>query len=103
MVRVEVSDDYSHDRQPVELLGKDLFPQLFCSGCCVASIDNRPTRAVFEQPKVDVVESEGQGHAQPFYPGGDCERLTGSWWRCNRKLQRCQASVHNRGISRVAN
>ena len=99
VIRVVVRHDDPSDRQSAEPLGKDPFPQLLGLRHRVAGVDDRPAGAVFEQPQIDVVEREGQRHAQPVHAGGDRQRLARPRRRRNRKMQRGQASVHNLCIS----
>jgi len=95
--------DDPNDWQAAEPLGKDLLPQLLGSRHRITGIDDGPTLPVFEQPQIDMIEREGEGHAQPLHAGSDCQRLTRSRRGRNRKLQRCQASVHKLCFSRLMN
>ena len=103
VVRVVMRHDDPSDRHSAEPLGKDPFPQLPGLGHGIPGVDDRPARTVFEQPQIDMVEREGEGHAQPLHARGDRQRLAGPGRRRNRKLQRGHASVHNSGFSRLAN
>ena len=103
MVGMVMRHDDPGDRQSAEPLGKDSLPQLLGWRHRIAGIDDRPTRAVFEEPQIDVVEREGERHAQPVHTRGDRQGLPGRRRRRNRKLQRCQASVHKLGVSRLVN
>jgi hypothetical protein len=103
VIRVVMRHDDPVDRQSAQPLGKDPSPQFLGLRHRITGVDDRPARAVFEQPQIDVVEREGQRHAQPPHPGGDRQGLAGPWRRRNRKLQQGQTSVHNLCFSRLAN
>ena len=59
--------DDPNDWQAAEPLGKDLLPQLLGSRHRITGIDDGPTLPVFEQPQIDMIEREGEGHAQPLH------------------------------------
>jgi hypothetical protein len=42
-----------------------------------AGVDDGPAVLFLEQPEVDVVQLEGQRHAQPAHAGRDLQRLAG--------------------------
>jgi DNA-binding transcriptional MerR regulator len=74
MIRVIVREDDPLDR----LYGlEDALPQTPGRGIGDAAVDNRPAALVLEQPQVDVIELEGQRHAEPAHAGGDFERGAG--------------------------
>ena len=87
MVGMVMRDDDPPHRPAAEMLGKDLLPQPGRRRAGKAAIDDRPARPVFQQPQIDVVEREGQRHAQPQHAGGDRYRLARRRRRRDRKLQ----------------
>ena len=58
------------------------------------TLDLGPAIAVREQPKIDVVEREWQGHAQPENPRRNFYRLAGTRGCGERKGQRAESRVH---------
>jgi hypothetical protein len=94
-------DDDPRYRTAAEMRGKDALPSRFGFGHRVAAIDNCPTGPVFEQPQIDVVEREGQRHAQPQDSGCYGHGIARPWRRRNRKAQRPETSIHDRSCSRV--
>src|SRR5262249_10834866 len=71
---VEMGDDHATDRLAVQLGGEDLLPRLARRCEARASIHDRPRAVVLDEPQVDVVELEGQRHAQPLDTRRDRER-----------------------------
>jgi hypothetical protein len=71
VVRVHVRDDHAQHRQALQLVLEDLLPHGPRGGAVHAAVDDGPARAAVElvaqQPEVDVVEHEGQRHAQPAH------------------------------------
>ena len=76
VVGVHVRDQHAQDGQALQCLRFDLLPSLSGGGVVDAAVHRRPAllhhvglggvgQAVAQQPKVDVVEGEGQTHAQP--------------------------------------
>ncbi len=78
MVRVHVRADHAQHRQALQLVGEDLLPRRACAGVVDAAVDDGPAFApafrrvlmVAQQPQVDVVQREGQLHAQPAHAFG---------------------------------
>ena len=75
VIRVAVGDDDLRHR--FAEAGEDGFPGVAGGVEGVAGIDDRHAFAVLDQPQVDVVEGEGQRHADPRYAGGDLAGLAG--------------------------
>jgi hypothetical protein len=75
------------DRPTAKPRGENLVPmrRRLLSG--EAAIDDGPAGAVLEQPQIDVVEREGQRHAQPADPRRDRYHLAGRGRRRDRKMQ----------------
>jgi hypothetical protein len=67
--------------------GKDLVPLRARRLVGEARVDDRPALAVFQQPKVDVIERERQGHAQPVHARRDAAQRAGRRRFCKGKLE----------------
>ncbi len=74
VVGMKVRDDHLRDRTATQVTGEDLLPQGADIGQAHAGVDDGPPRAVLEQPQVDVIELEGQRHAEPRHTGRDLDR-----------------------------
>ena len=77
MVGMEMRADHAHHRFALELLGEDLLPERSRVLRIDAGVDDRPAVLLLDQPQVDVVELEGQRHAQPVDAGGDILDVAG--------------------------
>ena len=73
VIGVEVGDD--HSRHPAA--GQDALPQRAHVVEADAGVHDGEAVAVGEQPQVDVIELEGQRHAQPLHARRDDERRAG--------------------------
>ena len=60
---------------PRHLIPKNLVPNVLSFRSADARINDSPARAIFKQPEIDVVEGEGQWHAQPLNLVDDTQRL----------------------------
>jgi hypothetical protein len=80
VVGVHVGHQHAQDRQALQRLGFDLLPGLSGGRVVDAAVHRGPAflhhaglgrvgQAVAQQPQVDVVEGEGQTHAQPKHAG----------------------------------
>ena len=80
VIGVHVGCDHAQHRQAVQTVGKHLAPLIAGLRVVQTAIDNRPAldaiNAVLQQPKVDVVQGKGQGHADPVHPLGNFQGLT---------------------------
>src|SRR6185312_3954879 len=76
MVGVIMRDDEPRHR-PVELVRDDMLPEALDGVAGDAGVDNGPTRAVRDQPQIDVIEREGQRHAQPAHARRDLAPAAG--------------------------
>ena len=85
MVRVHVRHDHAQHGQAIKLCGKHLFPQGFDFVTADAAIDNRPAllavNLVPQEPQVDVIQRERQGHANPPHPRRKLNGLSWLWHR----------------------
>ena len=88
MIRMVVRDNDALDRFAAHDSGEMSFPQLVCDCYAITGIDDSPALAVFigilQQPQIDVVEREGQRHANPVNTGGDKNGFS----RCGRYFVR---------------
>ena len=79
VVGVHVRDDDAQDRHTLQLRLEDLLPLRAGLVPSDAAIDHRPALdpvdGIAQQPEVDVIEREGQRHANPTHAGRHCERL----------------------------
>ena len=57
------------DRAVTHRAGEQLFPRIGRGLVTQTAIDNCPTVAVLQQPEIDVIELEGQPHADPMHAG----------------------------------
>ncbi|MNN80202.1 hypothetical protein D3C81_1969130 [compost metagenome] len=81
--------DDAHDRQAFQLRCEYAFPGGTGGVVRDAAIDDGPAAhsATFafefigQQPEIDVVEGEGQAHAQPLHAGHNLERAANVWQR----------------------
>ena len=87
MVRMIMCDDDPADWAAGEALGEDPLPRFLGFRQGEAAIDDRPARPVVEQPQIDVVEREGQLHAQPQHAGRDRDQLARRGRRLDRKIK----------------
>ena len=67
MVGVIMRADEARDGLALKLTGEDALPQRLGLSGVDAGIDDRPTRAVGDEPEVDVVKGEGKRHTQPTH------------------------------------
>ncbi len=68
VIGVVVGDDETPDRTPRQRPGEDLLPQIAGGSRVQATIHQRPAGLVSQHPQVDVIQREGQRHAQPEHP-----------------------------------
>ncbi len=71
MIGMVVGDDDPRDGASVQPVVQQPAPQLLHLLARDPRVDQRPARAVLHEPQVDVVESEGQRHAQPVHSRSD--------------------------------
>src|SRR6185312_1784091 len=76
MVRVIMRDDDARHRR-AELVREDVLPEAFDDVAGNARVDDGPTRAVLDQPQIDMIEREGQRHAQPAHTRRDLAAASG--------------------------
>ena len=69
------------------MLREDALPRVLRLGQRKPGIDRRPARPVLDQPQIDMVEREGQPHAQPLDAGGDRVDLARRGRGLCRKMQ----------------
>src|SRR5437773_7026789 len=91
VIRVIVRRDEPKRMATGERLGKMRRPQRARRNVTITTIDLGPAIAVREQPKIDVVEREWQGHAQPENPRRNFYRLAGTRGCGERKGQRAES------------
>ncbi len=81
VVRMEVRDDQAQHRQAAQVAGKDLLPVRLRRLVADAAVDDRPALAavdlIAQQPEVDVVEREGQAHADPEHARRELQHAGG--------------------------
>ncbi len=95
MVGVEMGDDEPRHRFAAQRLDEDALPEFPRDRRVEPAIDDRPAVTILEQPEIDVVEREGQRHAQPM----NARRNLGQGPRCRPgmgKAQRGNAAVARR-------
>jgi hypothetical protein len=63
---MEVGDDHPGHWFPVQRTVEDPLPELARAVEPDAGVDHRPARVVLEQVEVDVIEPEGERHAEPL-------------------------------------
>src|SRR5712691_9518559 len=95
MVGVVVRHDDPADPAPAELGGEDLLPGRLGFRQREPGIDRGPGGPVFEQPQIDVVEREGQLHAQPQHAWRDRDDCAGRGRRRDWKMQRVSHRVQD--------
>ncbi len=83
VVRVHVGDDHAQHRQTLQFLRKQQFPLRPGFRGVNTAVHNAPAGAavnlVPQQPQVDVVQREGQSHADPFHAGGNHDATACRW------------------------
>ena len=83
VVRMHVGHDDPQNRQALQLAFKNAFPLGARFRAVDAAIHHRPAltavQGVADQPQVDVVQGERQGHANPANTRRNLQRLGG--WR----------------------
>ena len=77
VIWVHVRTNDALDRLAPKMRLRDGKPQLAGLFATNARVDDRPTGIAFKQVQVDVVETHGQWHSQPKYPGRDFDHLAG--------------------------
>ena len=82
VVGVVVRDDHAPHRAALERVDEMALPEVPRHLRAVARVDDGPAVAVLEQPQIDVVEREGQRHADPAHAGRHGDRLA----RCGDAL-----------------
>ena len=99
VVGVHVGDDDPQHRQALELLCEDLCPG--GAGILVrdATINHRPAVPPFlvtiaQQPQIDVIEGEGQGHAQPADAGCNIQRPASPWQGLRQRIAQIRLQAH---------
>src|SRR3984893_4643474 len=86
--------DHAGGRTAVERRREVRIPEGTRRYVAVTRVDLCPAVSVGQQPKVDVVEREGQRHAQPQDARGDLLRCSTTGWRRKGKLE----SLGDRGV-----
>ena len=97
MVGMVVRDDDAFDRLALHGFAEVPLPQYVRFRHAIAGVDNGPAWSrivvIFEQPEVDMVERERQGHTNPENPVGDADRFAVGG--------RCFVGVGNHGVREV--
>jgi hypothetical protein len=96
VIGMEMGADEPRHRAAVERRRQQPLPQTLGLLVVDAGIDDRPAGAVVDQPEIDVVEREGQRHAQPAHARRHLGYLTGRRRRRMRKAQRGKAVLGQR-------
>src|SRR5262249_30516970 len=68
---MKVRHEHAPHRAAAEVRGEDALPQGARVVEADARVDDGPAVAVIQEPQIDVIELERQGHAQPGDPGSD--------------------------------
>ena len=94
MIRMKMRDDDAPDRLAVEARRKNPVPQSARFVGSEAAINYGPAIAIVQQPEVDVLERERQGHAQPVDAGRDLSNRSGF----GRLRKRINDALGNEGL-----
>jgi hypothetical protein len=97
MVGMQMRADDARHRLAAEFLGEDLVPQVARRLRVDAGIDDRPAVGFLDQPQIDVVELEGQRHAQPEDAGRDVLDVAGLRHIATGKAQLGQEALRQVG------
>src|SRR2546423_4705565 len=103
MIGMVMGRDHAGDRAGVERRREVRIPQGTRRSVAITSVDLRPAFSIGQKPKIDMVEREGQRHAQPQDTRGNLLRCSSAGRRRKGKLEsRGDRGVHceNIGLER---